>query len=137
MHGISKRPPESTDISRRRLEFSRQKFLEIRMFLHCENKKFLHCENKTKGDIFDEKDISQQFCKKLRIQQWFKSIFLKIMLLFYPQFLKKSLQFAHFFTAQCLGLRFWDLLNFICLVFNPQYWYLLLRKKMRWFSSYF
>ena len=34
--------------------------------------------------------------------------------------------------------RFWGLLCFICLKFNPQYWYLLLlREKMCWFSSYF
>ena len=53
-------------------------------------------------------------------------------------FLKKSLQSAIFFTTWCLDVRFWDLLYFICLKFNPQYWYLLLRReKMCWFSSYF
>ena len=45
---------------------------------------------------------------------------------------------AKFFTARSLDVRFWDLLYFICLKFNPQYSYLLLlRKKMCWFSSYF
>ena len=32
----------------------------------------------------------------------------------YLQFLKKSLQFADFFTARCLDIRLWDLLYFIC-----------------------
>ena len=36
------------------------------------------------------------------------------MLLLYPQFLK----------SPCLDVRFWDLLYFICLKFNPQYCYL-------------
>ena len=50
--------------------------------------------------------------------------FSKIMLLLYSQFLKKSLQVANFFTARCLDVRFWDLLNFICLTFNPQHCHL-------------
>ena len=52
--------------------------------------------------------------------------FSKIMLLLYSQFLKRFLQFAIFFTTRCLDVRFWDLLYFIHLMFNPQYWYLLL-----------
>ena len=60
------------------------------------------------------------------------------MLFLCSQFLKKSLQFANFFTARCLDVRFWDLLYFICLKFNPQYWYLLLySRKTCWFRSYF
>ena len=44
------------------------------------------------------------------------------MLLLYSQFLNKSLQFANFFTARCLDVRFWDFLCFICLTFNPEYY---------------
>ena len=33
------------------------------------------------------------------------------------------------FNTWCLGVRFWDLLYFICLKFNSQYWYLLLRRE--------
>ena len=34
-----------------------------------------------------------------------------------------------FFTARCLDVKFGDLLYFICLKFNPQYWYFLLRRE--------
>ena len=44
-------------------------------------------------------------------------------------FFKKVFGFCKFFTARCLDVRFWDLLYFICLKFNPQYWYLLLRRE--------
>ena len=37
---------------------------------------------------------------------------------------EESLQFAIFFTARYLDIRFWDLLYFICLKLSPQYWYL-------------
>ena len=35
-----------------------------------------------------------------------------------------NLQILYSFTARCLDVRFWDLLCFICLTFNPQYCYL-------------
>ena len=41
-------------------------------------------------------------------------------------FFEKVFAICKFFTARCLDVRFWDLLYFICLKFNPQYWYLLL-----------
>ena len=47
------------------------------------------------------------------------------MLLLYSHFFKKSLQFANFLRS-----FFTDLFYFICLKFNPQYWYLLRREKI-------
>ena len=56
------------------------------------------------------------------------------MLLLYSQVFPIS----NFFTAQCLDVRFWDFLHFICLKLNLQYWYLLLgRKRMCWFVFVF
>ena len=37
--------------------------------------------------------------------------------------------FEKIFTTRCLDVRFWNVLYFICLKFNPQYWYLLLRRE--------
>ena len=50
-------PGEQTylPISQRRLEFSRRKFSENRMFLYY--------KNKARGDIFEEKSISEKFVK--------------------------------------------------------------------------
>ena len=42
-------------------------------------------------------------------------------------FFEKVFEICTFFTVLCLDVRFWDLLCLICLKFNPQYWYLLLR----------
>ena len=43
-----------------------------------------------------------------------------------------------FLPPCCLDVRFWNPLYFICLKFNPQFWYLLLcREKICWFSSCF
>ena len=44
----------------------------------------------------------------------------------YSHFPKKSI-ICKFFTTWCFDVRFWDLLYFICLKFNPQYWHLLRR----------
>ena len=48
---ITPRSPRTTE---RRLEFSRQILLQIRMFLYF--------KNKVREDIFEEKGISEQFC---------------------------------------------------------------------------
>ena len=54
------------------------------------------------------------------------------------RFFEKVFAVFNFFTAHCLGFRFWGLCCFICLKFNPRYWYLLFpREKMCWFRSYF
>ena len=42
---------------------------------------------------------------------------------------EKVCAFCNLFTARCLDVRFWDLLYFTCLKFNPQHWYLLLRRR--------
>ena len=53
-------------------------------------------------------------------------------------FFEKVFAICKFFAARRLDVWFWDLSYFTCLKFNPQYWYLLLRReKMCWFSSYF
>ena len=53
-------------------------------------------------------------------------------------FFEKVFAAGKFFTTRCLDIRFWDVLYFICLKFNPQYWYLLLYStKTCWFRSYF
>ena len=44
-------------------------------------------------------------------------------------FFEKVFAIFRFFTARCLDERFRDLLYFICLKFNPQYWYLILRRE--------
>ena len=44
-------------------------------------------------------------------------------------FFEKVFAICKCFTTGCLNVRFWDLLYFICLKFNPQYWYLLLRRE--------
>ena len=43
-------------------------------------------------------------------------------------FFIKVFAICNYFTTWCLDVRFRDLLFFICLKFNPQYWYLLLRR---------
>ena len=46
-------------------------------------------------------------------------------------FFEKVIAICKFYTTWCLDVRFLDLLYFICLKFNPQYWYPLLpREKM-------
>ena len=66
-----------------------------------------------------------------------KITFYKNNIAFLFTFFSKVLAIFKFFTARCLDVRFWALLSFICLKFNPQHWYLLRREKMCWFSSYF
>ena len=44
-------------------------------------------------------------------------------------FFEKAFAICKLFNTWCLGVRFWDLLYFICLKFNSQYWYLLLRRE--------
>ena len=64
------------------------------------------------------------------------NLFFEKLCCYFIHIFPKSL--CNLFTARYLDVRFWDLLYFICLKFNPQYWYLLLRReKMCWFSSYF
>ena len=83
-------------------------------------KKFIFC-----ALIYSSKQTENTVKKKI-------IYFTKIILLLYLHFSKKSLQKV--FTARRLDVRFWDLLFFICLKFNPQYWYILL---LRSFSHFF
>ena len=74
--------------------------------------------------------------QKTTVKKW--NLFFEKLCCFFIHIFWKSLCNLQIFTARCLDVRFWDLLYFICLKFNPQYWYLLLRReKMCWFSSYF
>ena len=73
------------------------------------------------------------FLKKVPFLHWFVQVnrhettvkrkityFLKNYVASLFTFLEKVFAICKFFTALCLHVRFWDLLYFICLKFNPQ-----------------
>ena len=63
--------------------------------------------------------------------------FLKTYVASLSTFFEKVFAVSKFFTAQCLDVRCWDFLYFICLKFSPQYWYLpLCKEKMCWFGVF-
>ena len=55
--------------------------------------------------------------------------FLKSYVAYLFTFFEKVFAICNFFSARCLDERFWGLLYFICLKFNPQYLYLFLGRE--------
>ena len=130
-------------------KFLTEKFIFLFWFVQVNRQKATVLHKKIKFSIKDFFGKCDQICRK----QWIWSHLLKKSLMetsFIVQCVKKNTAyflknyvaslFTFFekvfgicksFTARCLDVRFWDLLYFICLMFNLQYWYLLLcREKM-------